>query len=200
MMATTIRRLSNWCSLSLFPQDVFILQLDGRKEWRLYDVPVKHPFMGHKVGRVPQGEPPAQAGRPRMTLTLEPGDMLYMPRGLVHEAATTDAAPSLHLTITADTQSASVAPFLGFMIHAATHEDRDRMSQVIPTPLHVLGRISPILSPFFPFFARFHRLAETVPTSPKPEPRAKKQPARRLILAVRRRWVVPSSSLLLLPS
>ena len=115
--------------LSLSPQDVFILQLDGRKEWRLYDVPVKHPFMGHKVGRVPQGEPPAQAGRPRMTLTLEPGDMLYMPRGLVHEAATTDAAPSLHLTITADTQSASVAPFLGFMIHAATHEDRDRMSE-----------------------------------------------------------------------
>ena len=64
-----------------------------------------------------------------MTLTLEPGDMLYMPRGLVHEAATTDAAPSLHLTITADTQSASVSPFLGFMIHAATHEDRDRMSE-----------------------------------------------------------------------
>ena len=31
---------------------------------------------------------------------------------------------------------------------------------------------------FFSFFARFHRLAETVPTSPKPEPRAKKQPAR----------------------
>ena len=52
--------------------------------------------------------------------------------------------------------------------------------QVIPTPLHVLGRISPILSPFFPFFARFHRLAETVPTSPKPEPRAKKQPAGQL--------------------
>ena len=32
------------------------------------------------------------------------------------------------------------------------------------------------LSPrFFSFFARFHRLAETVPTSRKPEPRAKKQ-------------------------
>ena len=27
-------------------------------------------------------------------------------------------------------------------------------------------------------FARFNRLAETVPASPKPEPRAKKQPAR----------------------
>ena len=153
-MATTIRRLSNWCSLSLFPQDVFILQLDGRKEWRLYDVPVKHPFMGHKVGRVPQGEPPAQAGRPRMTLTLEPGDMLYMPRGLVHEAATTDAAPSLHLTITADTQSASVAPFLGFMIHAATHEDRDRMSQVRRS-MHQGCLLNPRNLVFYPFFTHF---------------------------------------------
>ena len=45
--------------------------------------------------------------------------------------------------------------------------------KVIPSPSHLLDRIS-----FFPFFARFHRLAETVPTSPKPEPRAKKQPAR----------------------
>ena len=30
---------------------------------------------------------------------------------------------------------------------------------------------------FFPFCARFHRLNEAVPTSPKPEPRAKKHPA-----------------------
>ena len=30
--------------------------------------------------------------------------MLYIPRGLVHEAATTEAVPSMHLTITADTE------------------------------------------------------------------------------------------------
>eukprot|EP01045_Picozoa_sp_COSAG04_P033050 COSAG04_NODE_6690_length_1277_cov_0.829372_1_plen_289_part_00 len=53
-----------------------------------------------------------------------------------------------------------------------------RAVKVIPTPPHFLDRISPIFPPFFPFFARFHRLAETVPTSHKPEPRAKKQPAR----------------------
>ena len=55
------------------------------------------------------------------------------------------------------------------------------LAQVIP-PLpscsHFLGHISPNFYPFFPFFARFHRLDEAVPTSPKPEPRAKKQPAR----------------------
>eukprot|EP01045_Picozoa_sp_COSAG04_P012501 COSAG04_NODE_843_length_9924_cov_28.031349_6_plen_157_part_00 len=47
--------------------------------------------------------------------------------------------------------------------------------QVIPTPSHVLGRISPIFPRFSPFFARFQRLDEAVPTSPKPEPRAKGQ-------------------------
>ena len=45
--------------------------------------------------------------------------------------------------------------------------------------LHTFLTVSrPFLLRFFSFFVRFHRLAETVPTSPKPEPRAKKQPAR----------------------
>ena len=48
--------------------------------------------------------------------------------------------------------------------------------KVIPTPSHVLDRISPIFPRFFPFFARFHRLDEAVPMSRRPEPRAKKQP------------------------
>ena len=37
--------------------------------------------------------------------------------------------------------------------------------------------ISPISPVFSPFLARFHGLAEAVPTSPKPEPTAKKRPA-----------------------
>ena len=53
--------------------------------------------------------------------------------------------------------------------------DTERVLKVIPTPSHVLGRISPIFPRFFPFFARFHRLDEAVPTSPKPKPRAKKR-------------------------
>jgi len=63
---------------------------------------------------------------------------------------------------------------------AATAEPQELVfaEQVIPTPSHLLDRISPIFPPFSPpFFARFHRLDETVPTSRKPEPRAKNQPA-----------------------
>ena len=52
---------------------------------------------------------------------------------------------------------------------------REHERQVTLTPSHLLDRISPIPPRFSPFFARFHRLAEPVPTSRKPEPRAKKQ-------------------------
>ena len=60
---------------------------------------------------------------------------------------------------------------------AKQQAEEEKALQVIPTPSHLLGRISPIFLRFFPLFARLHRLVETVPTSPKPEPRAKKPPA-----------------------
>ena len=46
--------------------------------------------------------------------------------------------------------------------------DPDSFTRFRPYLAHFFPR-------FFPFLARFHRLAETVPTSPKPEPRAKKR-------------------------
>ena len=49
-------------------------------------------------------------------------------------------------------------------------------SQVIPAPSHTFKTISRPFSPRFPpSFARFHRLANTIPTNPKPEPRAERQ-------------------------
>ena len=57
-----------------------------------------------------------------------------------------------------------------------------RMRQVIPPVPSLFTRFRPHLAHFppafprfSPFFARFHRLDGTVPTSRKPEPRAKKQ-------------------------
>eukprot|EP01045_Picozoa_sp_COSAG04_P052277 COSAG04_NODE_22191_length_359_cov_0.984615_1_plen_84_part_01 len=51
-------------------------------------------------------------------------------------------------------------------------------TQVIPPVLSLFTLLKTVSRPFFtrffPFLARFHRLAEAVPTSPKPEPRAKK--------------------------
>lgn len=74
--------------------DVLVLQVEGRKRWRIWDGerlprPTRRtPWPG---GMVPEGEP--------HTLTLEPGAALYIPRGVMHDAATEPGEPSLHITV-----------------------------------------------------------------------------------------------------
>jgi len=73
--------------------DVFVLQLEGAKVWRLYDVSVPLPLEeSHKS--VSKDE----IGSPKREVVLDAGDLLYIPRGHVHEALTSDAS-SLHLTV-----------------------------------------------------------------------------------------------------
>ncbi|WP_421860319.1 cupin domain-containing protein [Oceanicaulis sp.] len=74
--------------------DVLVLQVEGRKRWRLYDAPVGVPYRGERFtpGRFAQTEP-------REELVLEPGDVLYVPRGLMHDAVNEgDDQASLHIT------------------------------------------------------------------------------------------------------
>ncbi len=77
--------------------DVFVVQLDGTKRWRIW-APTersREPIGGkHAVPR-PQ---PEELGDPILDLVLEPGDVLYIPRGHPHVAETTDRE-SAHLTI-----------------------------------------------------------------------------------------------------
>lgn len=74
--------------------DVLVLQVEGRKRWRVWD--------GERIERPtrrtpwPGNMPPI--GEPHL-LTLEPGDALYIPRGIMHDAATEPGEPSLHATI-----------------------------------------------------------------------------------------------------
>ena len=67
-------------------------------------------------------------------------------------------------------------------LQAAQQQEKEAMQVILPI-LSLFTLFRPYLahfSPIFsPFCARFHRLDETVPTSPKPEPRAKKQPGPR---------------------
>ena len=85
--------------------DVFAIQTEGEKTWRLYgnraDAPVAFP----------EDEPdlPAWFARTRGALMQEvrmrPGDVLYLPRGWYHDAITT-GGDSLHVTL-------SVTPLYG---------------------------------------------------------------------------------------
>jgi ribosomal protein L16 Arg81 hydroxylase len=73
--------------------DVFILQLEGSKTWRIYDSPILLP-----LGDTTSDVPVDSLGPPTKTITLDAGDLLYLPRGFVHDALTSDQ-PSMHLTL-----------------------------------------------------------------------------------------------------
>lgn len=74
--------------------DVLILQVQGEKLWRYWPtLPV--PFANN---RTPWENQPPPTGEP-LTQMLRPGDVLYVPRGMLHDAASQGAQSSLHLTI-----------------------------------------------------------------------------------------------------
>ena len=75
--------------------DVLVMQVSGAKSWRVWDdIPFPLPSRA-----TPWANKQSPAGTPH-ALTLNPGDALYLPRGVMHEAAAqTGDAPSLHITI-----------------------------------------------------------------------------------------------------
>ncbi|GFG72102.1 hypothetical protein MSEN_38220 [Mycolicibacter senuensis] len=73
--------------------DVLVLQIQGAKTWYFYG---DEPIAPQLMQRLHEVDP---AGLPEPTsLHLTAGDTLYLPRGLVHSAATT-SEPSVHLTV-----------------------------------------------------------------------------------------------------
>jgi hypothetical protein len=73
--------------------DVFCLQVAGEKRWLVYEPALELPLKEQRYG--PElGEP----GPPVLDVVLHAGDTLYLPRGWLHEALTSDA-DSLHLTV-----------------------------------------------------------------------------------------------------
>jgi len=72
--------------------EVLVLQLEGYKHWRLYSPTRAFPLVDERFDT-----PRDQLGTSR-EVRLEAGDLLYIPRGHVHEAFTSECA-SLHLTV-----------------------------------------------------------------------------------------------------
>ena len=75
--------------------DVFVLQVSGRKRWIVHEPVVRLPLPSQSQAGahlVPDG------AEPLLDVELEAGDCLYLPRGYVHAALTTDV-DSVHLTV-----------------------------------------------------------------------------------------------------
>jgi lysine-specific demethylase/histidyl-hydroxylase NO66 len=78
--------------------DVFVLQIRGRKHWRIHDAVVPDPLDSQNWEKS-RAEVAAQAGGPALIdCVLEPGDALYLPRGMIH-AAEALGETSIHLTV-----------------------------------------------------------------------------------------------------
>ncbi len=72
---------------------VFILQISGTKRWRIYQKIIEFPTKDfYRENRVDN------PGFPEMEFDLNPGDILYIPRGIVHDAVTSSTL-SLHITL-----------------------------------------------------------------------------------------------------
>lgn len=73
--------------------EVFILQLEGEKHWRLYKPT-------NPLAREYSTEAEDRIGSPTHEFILKPGDLLYFPRGTIHQADTPAGGSfSTHITI-----------------------------------------------------------------------------------------------------
>ncbi|WP_425088026.1 cupin domain-containing protein [Stappia sp.] len=79
--------------------DVFVVQLSGRKHWRIWDDPVPLPLRRpDKARHAASVERRVRGAALIFDGEVRPGDVLYIPRGYVH-CAEARAEHSLHLTV-----------------------------------------------------------------------------------------------------
>jgi len=81
--------------------DVLVLQTYGSKTWRIHDTQTELPIESSSIAgdmfpRLESSHP--DYGEPSREVVLRSGDLLYLPRGVPHSAASTDDA-SIHFTI-----------------------------------------------------------------------------------------------------
>nr|WP_232534304.1 cupin domain-containing protein [Plantactinospora sp. KBS50] len=112
--------------------DVFVLQVDGHKHWRIHPPVLPDPLERQPWGGHADEVSAVASGPPALDVVLAPGDALYLPRGWLHSAQAQEAG-SLHLTvgIRALTRYALVEELL-----ALAGEDR-RLRATLPFGLDV---------------------------------------------------------------
>jgi Cupin superfamily protein len=73
------------------PISVVVVQSEGRKDWRVWPTDIGGP-------RTEMMYSDADLGEPLLQVTLEPGDVLYLPHGTAHAAAATETQ-SVHVSL-----------------------------------------------------------------------------------------------------
>jgi len=103
--------------------EVFLVQLEGKKHWKLHET--RNPE--EKLPKVSSGNfSQEEVGDPMMEFDLEAGDMLYMPRGTIHQGNCYPDQHSLHLTFSCyqmNSWSDLLSKLLPAALELATQED-----------------------------------------------------------------------------
>lgn len=101
-MYTQANLYCSWAGAQAFqahsdPHDAWVFQTEGEKRWRIYrgraDAPIRH----DAFERVLTQPTPEERGELAAEITLKPGEVLYIPRGLYHEALAVTPG-TLHVT------------------------------------------------------------------------------------------------------
>jgi len=78
--------------------DVVVVQLFGSKRWKIWDKPFYLPYSRESFFNLPaEAQEELRSGKYR-EIVLREGDILYLPRGYLHEVCTADEE-SIHMTI-----------------------------------------------------------------------------------------------------
>ncbi|XP_011303918.1 bifunctional lysine-specific demethylase and histidyl-hydroxylase NO66 [Fopius arisanus] len=76
--------------------EAFILQIEGKKRWRLYKPRNVSEFLPRYSSK---NFDSSEIGQPILDVVLSAGDFLYFPRGTIHQGETLEDAHSLHVTL-----------------------------------------------------------------------------------------------------
>lgn len=76
--------------------EAFVIQIEGKKRWKLYKPLDNNEILPRLSSK---NFAPDEIGEPFLDVLLEPGDLLYFPRGVIHQACTVPDHHSLHLTL-----------------------------------------------------------------------------------------------------
>lgn len=95
--------------------EAIVMQIEGAKLWKVYSPREPKEYLPRVSS---ENFTQDDLGEPLFEVKLEPGDMLYFPRGFIHQAETVEGKHSLHIT-TSFYQKTSYADLLEALVPAA---------------------------------------------------------------------------------